>query len=243
MEVSIDSDYKLCGFLRAVVSVDSPHELSLGSSCFISNDGFKSDNGLILSLINSTSDPKSLAPEIAEGDQDVDDNCGSESTPKRRKTQRSKRRGSSGSRSFSPDGRGRKKKTVRRSLGMVNGSISVVHQLHALVANKCLKTVCRVVKADKGIVVKRELWCWWMFSYLLHCGRDGSFLGARLLLLPCLSTWGNLVPTLYSLGQFLNRTCIGLGWISDECLNIFCVWFWYMPHVSLLMKYAVFYVD
>lgn len=175
MEVSIDSDYKLCGFLRAVVSVDSPHELSLGSSCFISNDGFKSDNGLILSLINSTSDPKSLAPEIAEGDQDVDDNCGSESTPKRRKTQRSKRRGSSGSRSFSPDGRGRKKKTVRRSLGMVNGSISVVHQLHALVANKCLKTVCRVVKADKGdsgeeravvlvdVFLPVALWAGWQF--------------------------------------------------------------------------------
>ncbi|KAJ4904822.1 F-box protein [Raphanus sativus] len=175
MDVSIDSDYKLCGFLRAVVSVDSPHELSLGSSCFISNDGFKSDNGLILSLINSTSDPKSLAPEIAEGDQDVDDNCGSESTPKRRKTQRSKRRGSSGSRSFSPDGQGRKKKTVRRSLGMVNGSISVVHQLHALVGNKCLKTVCRVVKADKcesgeeravvlvDVFLPVALWAGWQF--------------------------------------------------------------------------------
>lgn len=58
---------------------------------------------------------------------------------------------------------------------MVNGSISVVHQLHALVANKCLKTVCRVVKADKGdsgeeravvlvdVFLPVALWAGWQF--------------------------------------------------------------------------------
>ncbi|KAF2567538.1 hypothetical protein F2Q68_00026398 [Brassica cretica] len=174
MAASIDSDHKLCGFLRAVVSVDSPHELSLGSSCFISNDGFKSDNGVILSLVNSTSNPKSLTPEIVEGDHDVD-NCGSESTPKRRKSQKSNRRGSSGSKICSAEksnGRGRK---MVRSIGMVNGSMSVVNQLHALVANKCLKIECRVVKADKresgeeravvlvDVYMPVALWSGWQF--------------------------------------------------------------------------------
>ncbi|WZY87936.1 hypothetical protein YC2023_044671 [Brassica napus] len=161
MAASIDSDHKLCGFLRAVVSVDSPHELSLGSSCFISNDGFKSDNGVILSLVNSTSNPKSLTPEIAvEGDHDVD-NRGSESTPKRRKSQK-------------PKSNGRGKKMVR-SIGMVNGSMSVVNQLHALVANKCLKMECRVVKAEKresgeeravvlvDVYMPVALWSGWQF--------------------------------------------------------------------------------
>ncbi|KAH0928565.1 hypothetical protein BRARA_D00466 [Brassica rapa] len=161
MAASIDSDHKLCGFLRAVVSVESPHELSLGSSCFISNDGFESDNGLILSLVNSTSNPKSLTPEIiVEGDHDVD-NCGSESTPKRHKSQKSK-----------SNGRGRK---MVRSIGMVNGSMSVVNQLHALVANKCLKMECRVVKAEKresgeeravvlvDVYMPVALWSGWQF--------------------------------------------------------------------------------
>lgn len=174
MAASIDSDHKLCGFLRAVVSVDSPHELSLGSSCLISNDGFKSDNGVILSLVNSTSNPKYLTPEILEGDHDVD-NCGSESTPKRRKSQKSNRRGSSGSKICSAEksnGRGRK---MVRSIGMVNGSMSVVNQLHALVANKCLKIECRVVKADKresgeeravvlvDVYMPVALWSGWQF--------------------------------------------------------------------------------
>lgn len=62
-----------------------------------------------------------------------------------------------------------------RSIGMVNGSMSVVNQLHALVANKCLKIECRVVKADKresgeeravvlvDVYMPVALWSGWQF--------------------------------------------------------------------------------
>lgn len=59
---------------------------------------------------------------------------------------------------------------------MVNGSISVVQQLHALVANRCLKIICRVVKADKDdnngeeravvlvdVYLPVALWSGWQF--------------------------------------------------------------------------------
>uniref|UniRef100_A0A1J3IM21 F-box protein n=1 Tax=Noccaea caerulescens TaxID=107243 RepID=A0A1J3IM21_NOCCA len=178
MDVSGEADHKLCGFLCAVLSVDSPG-LSLGSSCFIFNDGsvtgFKSDNGLILSLINPTSNPKSLI----EGVGDVENCVGTvkkdgrlETTPKRRKYQKSKKRGS---KSSPPEKTGWGRKKVR-SLGMVNGSISVVQQLHALVANRCLKIICRVVKADKDenngeeravvlvdVFLPVTLWSGWQF--------------------------------------------------------------------------------
>ncbi|KAL1212522.1 F-box protein [Cardamine amara subsp. amara] len=184
------NDLKLCGFLRAVVSVDSfglPQELSLNSSCFIFNDGsvtgFKSDNGLILSLINPNPNLKSL---IGEGDQNVEnsetmEDDGLEISPKRckcvkaessskRKSPNSKRRVSSGSKEKTAPG----KKRVR-SIGMVNGSISVVQQLHALVAGKCLKIICQVVKVDKGengeeravvlvdVYLPVALWSGWQF--------------------------------------------------------------------------------
>lgn len=197
MAVPGETDHKLCGYLCAVVAVDSPGRVSLGSSCFIFNDGFvtgfKFDNGLILSLINPTSNPKSLISVIGagEGDQDVE-NCGTmedaglETTPKRRKcverestrksreSQKSKRRVSSGSKSFQREKSVQGRKRVR-SIGMVNGSISVVQQLHALVANKCLKIICRVVKADKGdnggeravvlvdVYLPIALWSGWQF--------------------------------------------------------------------------------
>lgn len=190
MAVSGETNHhKLCGFLRAVVSVDSSHlpqELSLGSSCFIFNDGsvtgFKSDNGLILSLINPNPNLKSL---IAETDQDVEkcgtmENDGLENTPKRRKcveAESSKRKSPNSKKRVSS---GKKEKTGSgmkraRSIGMVNGSISVVQQLHALVVNKCLKIICQVVKFDKGengeeravvlvdVYLPVALWSGWQF--------------------------------------------------------------------------------
>ncbi|KFK34687.1 hypothetical protein AALP_AA5G178200 [Arabis alpina] len=168
------TDHKLCGFLRAVVTVDSPDQVSLGSSCFIFNDGsftgFKSENGSMLSLIN----PKSLISEIAadEGDHD---GLERESTRKSRESPKSKKRvSSSKSKSVQREKNGSGKKKVR-SIGMVNGSLSVVQQLHALVANKCLRIISRVVKADKGengeeravvlvdVYLPIALWSGWQF--------------------------------------------------------------------------------
>ncbi|CAD5325799.1 unnamed protein product [Arabidopsis thaliana] len=181
-------DHKLCGFLCTVLSVDSPDLLQSGSSCFIFNDGsvtgFKSENGLILSLTNPISNLQSLIS--SKGDHDVENSgtiedgrletpqkrrkCVEGESSGKRKTPKSKRRVLSGSKEKTVQGRKRVK-----SIGMVNGSISVVQQLHALVANKCLKIICRVVKVDKGengeeravvlvdVYLPIELWSGWQF--------------------------------------------------------------------------------
>ncbi|XP_010427144.1 PREDICTED: F-box protein At3g54460-like isoform X2 [Camelina sativa] len=193
MAVSVEIDnHKLCGFLCIVLSVDSPDLLQLGSSCSIFNDGsvtgFKSDNGIILSLINpTTSNLKSLIS--SQGDHDDAEDCGtigletpqkrrkcvevgssSNSSGSTRKSLKSKRRVSSGSKEKTGGGRKR-----GRSIGLVNGSISVVQQLHALVAYKCLKIYSRVVKVDKGengeeravvlvdVYLPIALWSGWQF--------------------------------------------------------------------------------
>lgn len=174
-----DDDHKLCGFLCTVLSVDSPGLLQLGSSCFIFNDGFKSDNGLILSLINPISNLKSLIS--SEGDQNCGEDGGLQTPQKRRKcvegeSSRTRKSPKSKSRVLS----GSKEKTVQgrkrvKSIGMVNGSISVVQQLHALVANKCLNIFSQVVKIDKGengeeravvlvdVYLPIALWSGWQF--------------------------------------------------------------------------------
>ncbi|CAE6076252.1 unnamed protein product [Arabidopsis arenosa] len=179
-----DDDHKLCGFLCTVLSVDSPGLLQLGSSCFIFNDGsvtgFKSDNGLILSLINPISNLKSLISSDVENCGTIEDG-GLETPQKRRKcvegeSSRTRKSPKSKSRVLS----GSKEKTVQgrkrvKSIGMVNGSISVVQQLHALVANKCLKIFSQVVKIDKGengeeravvlvdVYLPIALWSGWQF--------------------------------------------------------------------------------
>lgn len=66
-----------------------------------------------------------------------------------------------------------------RKVGTVNGSISVVHQLHALVTRKCLKIDARVVCVEVPRVVVLvdvylpiQLWSGWQFP------RSGSVAGA-----------------------------------------------------------------
>ena len=71
-----------------------------------------------------------------------------------------------------------------RKVGMVNGSMSVVHQLHALVSRNCLKSDARVVWVEEGegkvatavvlvdVYVPIEVWSGWQFP------RSGPVAGA-----------------------------------------------------------------
>ncbi|KAM5551719.1 F-box protein [Rosa sericea] len=81
---------------------------------------------------------------------------------------------------------GRKTRTRKRSIGLVNGSISVVHQLHALVMNKCIKIDALLVRVEPAgvggqqlravllvdVYLPIELWCGWQFP------KSGSIAGA-----------------------------------------------------------------
>lgn len=138
-------DHKFCGYLCAVLTVNpqppQTETLGFGTHCEIFGDGsevgFKSKNGVVLSLIDS-------------------EEC--------------KRNGVVGS---SGGGGSRKRK---RNIGQVHGSISVVHQLHALVVHKCLKINARVVWVGIGcghaqeravvlvdVYVPTSLWTGWQF--------------------------------------------------------------------------------
>lgn len=69
---------------------------------------------------------------------------------------------------------------------MVNGSMSVVHQFHALVAHKCVKIYARVLRVEESgeeeeearavvlvdVYLPIELWAGWQFP------RSGSVAGS-----------------------------------------------------------------
>lgn len=73
-------------------------------------------------------------------------------------------------------GNSREKGSRRRKIGMVNGSISVVHQIHALVSHKCVKIHARVLRVEGSgeeegaravvlvdVYLPVELWSGWQF--------------------------------------------------------------------------------
>ena len=81
------------------------------------------------------------------------------------------------------DNAGNSRKKGRRKIGMVNGSISVVHQIHALVAHKCVKIHARVLRVEESgeearavvlldVYLPVELWSGWQFP------RSGSLAGS-----------------------------------------------------------------
>ncbi|XP_022764767.1 F-box protein At3g54460 [Durio zibethinus] len=88
------------------------------------------------------------------------------------------------------DNAGKSNKKGRRKIGMVNGSISVVHQIHALVAHKCLKIHARVMRVEErekevravvlvDVYLPVELWSGWQFP------RSGSVAGSFFTHLSC----------------------------------------------------------
>ncbi|XVF82193.1 hypothetical protein PTKIN_Ptkin16aG0025500 [Pterospermum kingtungense] len=80
----------------------------------------------------------------------------------------------------------------RRKIGMVNGSVSVVHQIHALVAHKCVRIHARVLRVEESgegagrravvlvdVYLPVELWSGWQFP------RSGSVAGSLFRHLSC----------------------------------------------------------
>ncbi|XP_022945298.1 F-box protein At3g54460-like isoform X3 [Cucurbita moschata] len=172
------SDYKLCGFLCVVLAVPSlPSELANalrpGTRCYVSDESsdvyFTSENGVVLSPIEVNPKPLSKGGVSRQDSEQCGGTVGGDGT------------GSMETGDFTPkqevSGRGsrssRKKRTNR--MGMVNGSMSAVHQIHALVVHKCLKIDAQVIFVDIGVYEEArvvllvdvhlpiELWSGWQF--------------------------------------------------------------------------------
>ncbi|KVI00736.1 F-box protein At3g54460 isoform X2 [Cynara cardunculus var. scolymus] len=160
-------NHKHSGYLCVVLSISPanthnqsvdngiPKTLNVNTSCDIFRDGpdvgFVSSDGFVMSLINSNSMNSTAIHEEDTG-----------------KPLKSKSERGGGSMSVS------KKKLSK--IGLVHGSASVVHQLHALVNHKCLKIASRVVriarKKEKGemrvvvlvdVYLPIALWSGWQF--------------------------------------------------------------------------------
>ncbi|KAJ4804789.1 SNF2 domain-containing protein / helicase domain-containing protein / F-box family protein [Rhynchospora pubera] len=109
-------DHKLCGFLRAVVSLPPSQTLPPLTPCNLSSDGrtvcFNSDSGLSLLPIECPEQPDNLNLNSSSSNSPADDIV-------------SKR---------------------RRSLALARRSASVIHQLHLLVSKKCAEIEARVLR-------------------------------------------------------------------------------------------------
>ncbi|KAG0496325.1 hypothetical protein HPP92_001016 [Vanilla planifolia] len=142
-------NYKLCGFLRAVLSVASSREqcqdLPTGTPCFLfaegPNVGFVTEEGVELLPI-----PAGNAASELDRSLDASKNLGGCCGPARKR----RRRG-------------------------VEACMSVVHQLHTLIASRCLKIQARVLRISFGecgegralvlvdVFMPTEVWCGWQF--------------------------------------------------------------------------------
>ncbi|KAL6981082.1 hypothetical protein U1Q18_022713 [Sarracenia purpurea var. burkii] len=159
-------DHKLCGFLCVVLAItpsqgrtfDLSQNLPLNARCHVFGDGsdvgFRSECGVVLALVN----PNARALVATLGD----------STPEAGKGKNLERE------------RGLERESVSsrkkwRRIGLVHGSVSVVHQLHALVMHKCLKVIARVARVVAGnlgevrvvllvdVYLPIALWSGWQF--------------------------------------------------------------------------------
>lgn len=128
-------DYKLCGYLCAVLVLPSSTAPFSGPCHLTTADDngvcFRCQNGVVLSLIRNAA---VSGPDNAENSR----------------------------------------KKARKNIGMVNGSISVVNQIHALVAHKCLKIQARVLSVEESgeearavvlvdVYLSVDLWSGWQF--------------------------------------------------------------------------------
>lgn len=175
---SIPPDYKLCGFLRAVLRIkvnpndDLADALPLGSFCRIAGDAhydvhFVTDNGVVLAPINSP-DPD------GSGDATAVPSTSKNKYTKKKKMEKKKKKKSNSMEVIVDTPSTSKKNNKWSRIGMVHGSLSVVHQLHALVAHKCLSIIARVVcvAAENGearavllvdVHLPVALWSGWRF--------------------------------------------------------------------------------
>ncbi|CAH9113778.1 unnamed protein product [Cuscuta epithymum] len=181
----IPPDYKLCGFLRAVLRVkinptdDIADILPLGSRCRIAGDTahdahFVAENGVVLYPISNSNRDGGGADSPAH----ICSNAPSASKKKYRKTynyKKKKKNKKKNSVAFVVNGSSSLKTNNKWSrIGMVHGSLSVVHQLHALITHKCLRINSLVVShaAQDGevrsvllvdVYLPVALWSGWRF--------------------------------------------------------------------------------
>lgn len=178
--------------LEEVAGVVSPRFPAPGVSCALSGEGsavgFVSEDGFLLTPIQDGSpgpseypqgpatapalqeNARALSPRKQRG-RSVGVGGGSPSTPSSRKRLR---KGSGRSVSSCSPAAGSAPRR-RKGLGFLNGSISVVHQLHALTSHKCLSVECRVVRvAVRGdgcaravvlvdVYLPMAVWSGWQF--------------------------------------------------------------------------------
>ncbi|XP_050386557.1 F-box protein At3g54460 [Argentina anserina] len=111
---------------------------------------------------------------------------------------------------------------TRRSMGLVNGSISVVHQIHALVANKCIKVDALLIRVESDggggvravllvdVYLPIELWSGWQFP------KSGSVAGA--LFRHLRSDWGERSAMLADKDYLENNRGDGKNmWNLSDC--------------------------
>ncbi|KAI4323540.1 hypothetical protein L6164_023137 [Bauhinia variegata] len=204
------SDHKLCGFLCAVLAI-TPNQcgpcpdIGFKERCNIFGDGskfgFRSESGVVLApvdLVLNLIENGDVCPsnseqcKVVEGESKVKSNCNGEVTPQKSVMNGFVRRKSDGDHGVSESGSLRKRSL--RKIGMVNGSISVVNQLHALVSRKCLKIDACVLWVELGgcgearavvlvdVYLPVALWSGWQFP------RSASIAGVLFGHLSC--NWG-----------------------------------------------------
>ncbi|KAM1703202.1 hypothetical protein TB2_027981 [Malus domestica] len=136
-DTSSFSDHKLCGFLYAVLTVtSSPDHRQIppfGTRFRISqcDVNFTSQNGVVLTPVDPVPSADVSAEEPKQCEVPVREFGRKRKVPVVAERKIGMRRS-------------------RRSIGLVHGSISVVHQLHALVVNKCLRIDARLVRVEAG---------------------------------------------------------------------------------------------
>lgn len=162
-------DHKLCGYLCAVLSVNppppQPETLGFKTSCEIFGDGSEVGFRSQSGVVLSPVD--SIPEPVPNAEVPASKQC------RRNGVVAGKRR--------------------VRNIGQVHGSISVVHQLHALVTHKCVKIKARVIWVGIGgdgngearavvlvdVYLPMALWSGWQFP------RSGAIAGALFKHLRC----------------------------------------------------------
>ncbi|XP_028088942.1 F-box protein At3g54460 [Camellia sinensis] len=204
-------DHKLCGFLCSVLTMTPPRTqdlsetLPLNTRCYVfggdgSEVGFQSENGVFLSVINANA--RALVSTLSAPESGgLGNNSERESVVLRKKWRR---------------------------IGLVHGSVSVVHQIHALVMHKCLKVIGRVVRVVVGncgevrvvllvdVYLPIALWSGWQFP------KSGSIAAALFRHLSC--HWEKRSSLLISNGNVFNsdREDINCIWKLSDCHVLGC---------------------
>eukprot|EP00257_Ricinus_communis_P013398 XP_015570821.1 F-box protein At3g54460 [Ricinus communis] len=211
MEEDPYPNHKLCGYLCTVLSLPSPQQpgpsLSFLSPFHVFTDGseivFKSEHGVVLfPFTNQKTHSSSSSSSLSSP---LQNEVNGEITSRRK---------------------------FKRGIGMVNGSLSVVNQIHALVVNKCIKIIARVLKVEEDysnsnnkdaravvvlvdVYLPIELWTGWQFT---KCGSTAAALFRHLSY-----DWGKRSLLLVDGGEYCKDDGGSMSiWNLSDCHVIGC---------------------